>query len=274
MPLPIFVAGLGLAASAISATGAVKGAQGAKKIIDAKTRVKEADARYAKAKVRLDDAENIATIQLNLLDSLKYEIHQGFSRFSNAFEKIQNRPTFEEIPADKFKMPKHTLLKVEEANYNTMGILGATMMLVGSAPLIAVGGLLLNAKGNASLEKAEEVEQEVERVVKTINKSVKFLKQLEHLSRNFELELATIYDTYITEVSKLEELVVTKNDYTEFSYEERLIVDNNIKLVAILFKLSNQALLLPTKNSKELPILLEYDVQDILSASIEAVAEI
>lgn len=335
MPLPLIVGGIALAAGA---TGLVTGAKGAKKISDAKTRVKEADAKYEKSKSLLNETEIKTTNQLDLLGALKVRVWKDFERFSSAFEKIQNRPEFEEKITGEFSMPKHALIEIKQVQIKAIEILGTTVASAGAGavtgmaaysgvlalgtastgtaisslsgvaatnaalaalgggsiasggggialgtqiltgavagPIIAVGGLLLNAKGNSSLDKAEEAESEVEKIVSVINKSVQFLKKIDILAKNFENELSIIHNIYLKEVSKLEALVDYKNDYDDYSIEERLIVDNNIKLVSVLFKLSTLDLISPAEKEGQLPTLLLQEVKDVISLSKEAVKEI
>lgn len=335
MPLPIIVGGIALVAGA---AGLVTGAKGAKKIADAKSRVNEADEKYENSKSLLNETEMKTTNQLDILGALKVQVWKDFERFSNAFEKIHNRPDFEEKISGEFTMPKHALIEIKQVQIKAIEIIGTTMASAGAGavtgmaaysgvlalgtastgtaisslsgvaatnaalaalgggsiasggggialgtqiltgavagPIIAVGGLLLNAKGNSSLDKAEEAEREVEKIVSVINKSVQFLKKVTLLAKNFEKELSIIHNVYLKEVSKLEALVAYKNDYDNYSFEERLIVDNNIKLVSILFKLSTQDLITPAEKEDQLPTVLVEEVNEVISLSKEAVKNI
>lgn len=325
MPLPLIVAGVAIAAGA---TGIVTGAKGTKKIANAKNRVKQADETYQAAKEKLEGKELTTNISLDKLGSLKVQIWKDFDRFSNAFEKIQNRPEFETSVNDKLTLPKHALHEIQEIQVKAVEILGTTVASAGAGaltgmatysgvlalgtastgtsistlsgavatksalaalgggslasggggvalgtqilggavagPVIAVGGLLLNAKGNSSLGKAEKAEQEVDKIVKTIDRSCKYMTRLANLSFNLRKELIATQEVYLNQVGLLEELVVNKTDYNDYALEEKVIVDNNIKMVGILYKLSTQSLLRQASTENLQPKLLEDDVKQLI----------
>ena len=331
MPLPFIIGGIAIAAGI---TGVTAGTKGVKKIANAKSIVEEAESKYNKSKSELKNVEKETGEQLESLGELKVEIWKDFERFSNAFEKIKNRPAFEQKTTGEFKMPKHSLHKIEEIQVQAIEILGTTaasagagaatgfaaysgVMALGTAstgtaisslsgvaatnaalaalgggslaaggggialgsqvlmgavtgPIVAVGGLLVNAKGNSSLEKANEVEKEVASVIKIIKRSLDYLRRVAVLASKMEADLILIQDTYLKQVRRLENLISRKNDYNLFTHEEKLLVDTNIKIVAILYKLSNQDLVKHDEESKDLPTLLDNQVDELILESQKA----
>ncbi len=331
MPLPFIIGGIAIAAGI---TGVTAGTKGVKKIADAKAIVEEAETKYNKSKRELTKVESETGAQLESLGKLKVEIWKDFDRFSSAFEKIKNRPEFENKTTGEFKMPEHSLHKIEEIQVQAIEVLGTTaasagagvatgfaaysgVMALGTAstgtaisslsgvaatnaalaalgggslaaggggialgsqvlmgavtgPVVAVGGLLVNAKGNSSLEKAYEVENEVDSVIKVIKRSLDFLRRVAVLASKMEADLILIQDTYLKQVSRLENLVSRKNDYNFFTHEEKVLVDTNIKIVAILYKLSNQDLVEHNSESKALPTLLDNQVDELILESQKA----
>lgn len=335
MPLPLIVGGI---AAAAGVAGIVSGAKGAKKISDAKSRVKAADEKYEAAKKKLEVTEKGTTEALDKLGALKVTVWKDFEYFSTAFEKIQNRPEFETKLGDKFELPKHALAEIKEVEIKAIEILGTTVASAGAGavtgmaaysgvlalgtastgtaistlsgaaatkaalaalgggsiasggggialgtqilggavagPVIAVGGLLLNAKGNSSLEKAQEAENEVNKILPLLEKSTKFLTDLSALSNRFKNGLTPIHQTYLKEVVLLEKIVEKEKDYNKYSLEEKTIVDNNIKLVGVLYKLSMQDLVKPSNNKSDLPQLLTWTVDNLVKESEKKVAEL
>lgn len=325
MPIPLIVAGIAIAAGA---TGLVTGAKGTKKITNAKSRVKQADEKYQAAKEKLESKDISTNISLDKLGSLNVQIWKDFDRFSNAFEKIQNRPEFETSISDKFTLPKHALHEIQEIQIKAVEILGTSVASAGAGaltgmaaysgvlalgtastgtaistlsgvaatnaalaalgggslaaggggmalgaqilggavagPVIAVGGLLLNAKGNSSLEKAEQAELEVDKIVKTIDESCKYMARLSNLSFRLRKELLATQETYLNQVGLLEDLILNKTDYNNYMFEEKVIVDNNIKIVGILYKLTTQSLLRKGGEENEQPEILEDDVKQLM----------
>ncbi|WP_214756758.1 hypothetical protein [Exiguobacterium sp. s157] len=332
MPIPFILGGIAIAAGV---TGVAAGAQGAKKISEAKTIVDQAEGRYNQFKRKLDNVEMETLKKLDGLGKLKVLVWKDFETFSSAFEKIKNRPEFEQKTTGTFKMPKHSLGEIKEIQIHALEILGTTaasagagvatgfaaysgVMALGSAstgtaisslsgaaatkaamaalgggsiasggggialgaqvltgavagPVIAVGGLLINAKGNSSLEKAGEVRREVDSAVSMMESATNYLTQLGRLTRQFHMDLSEIHQVYLGEVQKLVELVNDKTDYKLYTTDEKVIVDNNIKLISILYKLSNQDLIRQSESKTKLPEILTHEVEELLGRSKEAV---
>ena len=117
--------------------------------------------------------------------------------------------------------------------------LGASVLTGAVAgPIIAVGGLLINAKGNDSIQKAYGVEKEVDEIIELMQSSLIYLSQLREVSRKMEAELRKLFALYEKQVGVLEYLVNKETNYFMYSDEEKRIVDNNIMLVKLLNKLT------------------------------------
>lgn len=328
MPLPLIVGGI---AAAAGLAGVVSGAKGSKKIYDAKSRVKAAEEKYEEAKEKMETTEIFTTKLLAELGTLKVQVWNDFNYFSNAFEKIKNRPKFETKMGGSFELPEHTLKDIKAVEIKAIDILGTTITSAGAGaitgmaaysgvlalgtastgtaistlsgaaatnaalaalgggslatggggialgtqilggavagPIIAVSGLLINAKGNSSLEKAQVAENEVDKIIPILKKSTEFLKELGAIASRFEYGIALIHKKYLMEVRKLELLVEKQPDYNKYSPREKRIVDNNIKIVGILYKLSMQELLKEPQNQGDLPQLLTKEVDSLISES-------
>jgi hypothetical protein len=117
--------------------------------------------------------------------------------------------------------------------------LGASVLTGAVAgPIIAVGGLLINAKGNDSIQKAYGVEKEVNEIIDLMQSSLIYLGQLREVSRKMETELKKLFVLYEKQVGILEYLVNKETNYFMYSDDEKRIVDNNIMLVKLLNKLT------------------------------------
>lgn len=144
-----------------------------------------------------------------------------------------------------------------------------------AAPVVAVGGLLMNAKGNDSLEKAREVEREVDEALDQIGEIVSFLKRLTTYGSNVKVQiekLLTVYDRY---VSNLEYIVEGERDYNKYNMREKEIVNINIKVVSVLYNLLVQDLLEPKEEgSEELPVIKEAEIDEALEVSEEVLVAV
>lgn len=266
MPLPFITRKITLGSNIV--TKKIEELKKPKQIVEA------SEHRYNSYKNHLTNLEKEASEQLESLEKLEVKIFKSFQRFSNAFEHIKNRPEFEHKSDDTFTIPEHSFTdfkRVEEfqTDMHKKFIAMFTIPFVGS--FFAVGSILKELKNNSSLEKALEVKQEVDQIVASIRKSQNFFIQLNVLATKMELHLNMIHKIYRKQVYLLETLVEHNKDYTSYSYEEKMLIDTNIKLVAILYKLTNQDLAQQEEQSEDIPILLDDQVNDLMLESEQAV---
>jgi ribosomal protein L17 len=304
MPLPGIILGLG---AALVGGGVASGAAGVKKMSDANKIIKQADMEYRENKEKLEKEEEYTTRALDALGRFKLDIWESFKRFSDAFEKIKNRPVFTHADNEQVGLTQHELAEIEHLSISAFELLGsavisggagalaglaayggtmalgvastgtaisslagaaatkATLAALGggslaaggggialgvkvlatsvAAPVVAVGGLLMNAKGNSSLKKAREVQDQVDEIVAVMKKSMTHLRRLKRLSIQVARELAALQEIYISQVSRLEEIVEHKTDYNLFTDEDKQVLDNTIMLVKLLSHISKQDLL-------------------------------
>lgn len=148
--------------------------------------------------------------------------------------------------------------------------LGSTVLAGAVAgPVVAVAGLLINAKGNSSLEKATEIEKTVDQTLVLIDKAAAFMTKLTTLSNDVLLELNALADYYYRFVGKLEKLVASNTDWNSYSEEEQQIVDNNIKLVSVIVAILKQPLVVKA-NPDDMGEIQEAKVRNGLSNAAEA----
>lgn len=266
MPLPFITRKITLGSNVV--TKKIKQLKRPKQIIEV------AESRYNSHKNHLANLEKEASEKLESLEKLEVKIFKSFQRFSNAFEHIKNRPEFEQKSNETFTIPKHSFTdfnRVEEfqTDMHKKFIAMSTIPLVGS--FFLVGSILKELKNNSSLEKALEVQQEVDQIITSIRKSHDFLRRLDVLAIKMEIHLNMIHKIYRKQVYLLETLVEHNKDYTSYSYEEKMLVDTNIKLVAILYKLTNQDLAQQEEQSEDIPVLLDDQVKDLMLESEQAV---
>lgn len=311
MPLPFLIIGAAILAGG---TGIAGGVSGAKKIYDAKDILRSAQYNFDKKKTNLDIKQEKTVIALDELGKLKLDIWKSFKRFSDAFEKIKNKPQFTKDRSEQFTFSKHELDVIKNISITALNVLGSSILsagagaLVGFAayggtmalgvastgtvisslsgvaaynatmaalgggalsvggggmalgsivlsgaiagPVIAVGGLLLNAKGNSSMNKAIKVREEVYKALELMDESLIYLGKLKGVSIALENELKQVYSLYEKQVSILEFIVSREINYNMYTSEEKKIVDNNIMLVKLLKQIT-QVDLIKKQNNKD-----------------------
>ena len=97
MPLPIWLIPVALKGAAVvaGAAGVGAAAHGAKKMKDANDTMKAAQSRHERNVARFENENETTTKDMDKLGKLELEILHSFSEFSDVFEQIKNRPTFE-----------------------------------------------------------------------------------------------------------------------------------------------------------------------------------
>ncbi|GEO81093.1 hypothetical protein ROR02_12240 [Pararhodospirillum oryzae] len=102
-----------------------------------------------------------------------------------------------------------------------------------AGPLLAVGGLLLNSKGNSSLEKADEIKNSVSKAVEAMENGTPILDSIVEMCDLYCEELERVRNVYDTIISDLEKIVLAKTDYNRFSEPERETLLRSIKITKI-----------------------------------------
>ncbi|WP_414047666.1 hypothetical protein ACMGE7_01960 [Macrococcus equi] len=142
MPLPFIVLG----ASAIAGgTGLITGVNGAKKISEAKDRIRRSDALYNEKRKEFDESEKMTTENLEKLGELKLNIWNDFDKFTNAFGKIKNRPTFEAQKKEDLKIERSNLGEIKQVQITAVELLGTVTAAGGSGALVGLatyGGVM------------------------------------------------------------------------------------------------------------------------------------
>ena len=140
-----------------------------------------------------------------------------------------------------------------------------------AAPALLLTGFMLDSKGDKALEQAREAEQEAEKVIGKINEGLTLLRKLERLGDRLWSELRKTQRLYEDKVTRLEALILGKDDYALFDDEEKLLLDNNIMLVKLLKDMTCVALM--EKNGEEDEVR-ETEVLELLDHAQECRLEL
>lgn len=132
MPLPLII-GIGAAIAGVAGVGA--GIRGGIKMKEASNTVKSAQRRNEENVARLEDSNKRTMQMMDNLGKYEMEIISTFERFSTAFEKIKNLPSFNEIKKDNVTLSVFTPQEVKDA------AVGASVLLAG------LGGAALGTAG-------------------------------------------------------------------------------------------------------------------------------
>ncbi len=133
MPLPLI---LGIAAAVAGIAGAGSGVSGGVKMKKANDVVKAAQRRNEIAMTKLKEKNDSTTKTMDKLGNKELEIMSSFEDFSSSWEKIQNKPKFNELELQDLGLPNFDFKKLPEVSVAANLALGA----MGGAAVGTAGG--------------------------------------------------------------------------------------------------------------------------------------
>lgn len=262
-----------------------------------------------KIKKHFKESSEHTQLRINQLGKTEVKVIASFKQFTDAFEKIKNRPEFV-LHEKENNLPEFDFKEIKQVSVVSKAILGAVggaaagsifgavassgttsaVMALGTAStgtaianlsgaaatnaaLAALGGgaiaaggggmalgmFVLNSlsmgagllfggvafavAGNKVLKKATEVIYSVQKVEDAVNENIVILENISEASMKLRHYLLMIKNKlYIPNVNKLQSLVQNNCDWNTYSDAEKLIVENNIRIVSILKKLADTSL--------------------------------
>lgn len=139
MPLP-FIAAIPIllkgAAVVAGVAGVGSAAHGVKKMKDAKETLESAKIRHERNMGRFEEANKNTSKDMDKLGELELKILCSFNEFTDAFEKIKNKPIFENYSKNGVTLPRYDGEKIKEVSIGAGVLLGG----LGGAGLGAAGG--------------------------------------------------------------------------------------------------------------------------------------
>lgn len=133
MPIPFILAALAV----IAGTGGVgAGVHGAVKMKEANDTMKSTQARHRKNLVRFEDQNKQTSKMMDQLGKLELNILVSFQKFSDTFEKLQNRPHFKEYTREGVSLPQYNPEELKRVSVGAGALLGG----LGGAALGTAGG--------------------------------------------------------------------------------------------------------------------------------------
>lgn len=109
---------------------------GVKKMKDADSTIKSAEAQHRRNLDRLEEKNHTTMEFMDTVGKEELAILDSFNRFSDAMEKIKNRPVFEEYSIEGVTLPAYDPEQLREVSHGAGVLLGS----IGSAALGTAGG--------------------------------------------------------------------------------------------------------------------------------------
>ena len=133
MPLPFILGGAAAAAAAAGVGSAIHGGVKMKKAHDT---MKSAEQQHQDNIARFEAQNKQTTEAMDTLGKKELEILDSFQKFSDIFDRIQNRPEFKEYSKDDVKIPMYDAEELKEVSVGAGVLLGG----LGGAALGTAGG--------------------------------------------------------------------------------------------------------------------------------------
>lgn len=133
MPLPLFI---GAAAFFAGAAGLGSGIHGAVKLKEANDTMQSAEYRHKSNQARFEKKNHATTETMDEVGKLELEVLDSFKRFSDVYERIQNRPQFKEYEINGVKIPKYDPEELKKVSVGAGVLLGG----ISGAALGTAGG--------------------------------------------------------------------------------------------------------------------------------------
>lgn len=109
MPVPIIVIGIGVVAGL---TGVGTGIKGGVDSVHASKTLKSAKLKNEELNRKFEASSSAAVKSMDVVGQLQLETLASFESFSDAIEKIQNRPEFKEYKKDNIEIPKYNFEEI------------------------------------------------------------------------------------------------------------------------------------------------------------------
>lgn len=127
-------------------------------------------------------------------------------------------------------------------------ILGAATLGAG----LLVGGVIFSFTGSKLSDKADEAWAQMKKAEKTIDGICEYLTDLSRIANEYRESISKVDRAYQAHLNRLYEIVLVnqKKDWNEFTNEEKMITENTVLLVNLLYNMGKVKLVLVSENEE------------------------
>lgn len=144
-------------------------------------------------------------------------------------------------------------------------VLGATTAGVG----LMVGGVIFSITGSMMAKKADEEYQKVQEEQKIVNNICFYLDQLKLSAERYMRALEQVYEKYQTIFHYVSNMVLNegKIDWNSFTEKDKLMVQDTILLVGLLYKMCQVKLVLQSENENSMNQVNKVEIGEMMERS-------
>lgn len=152
-------------------------------------------------------------------------------------------------------------------------------MVLGGATLgigLLVGGVIFNATGSKLSDKADEAYSQARRTEKEVKKIVEYFDELSTVAEGFRTSLTNVEEQYMKRLSILDHIInfEEKTEWLEFSDKEKILTENTVLLVGLLYQMCKIQLVLKTEKEDELNHVNKVAVNQAVSNADQVINEL
>ena len=132
--------------------------------------------------------------------------------------------------------------------------LGTTLLSAATLGVgLLVGGVVFSLTASSLSNKADEAWSQMKKAEEEINKICEYLMRLSEIAKEFDKIISVVEKVYMKFLNKMTNIVeINKKVYwNTFTDEEKLIVENTVLLVNLLFNMCKVQVVLPSENATE-----------------------
>lgn len=123
-------------------------------------------------------------------------------------------------------------------------VLGGATLGIG----LLVGGIIFNATGSHLSDQADKAYSQARDTERKVNSIVSYLEELSSAGRNFQSVLTKVNENYTQRLGILDNIVnfSEKTDWNDFSEKEKMLTQNLVLLVGMLYQMCKVQMVLKT----------------------------
>ena len=236
---------------------------------DAKDTMEVADSHHKRNIARFEEQSEKTNKVMDKLGEEELRILSSFKDFTRVFEKIHNMPKFEKITKDGVDLPRYNAEELKKVPIGSKALLARNITLSFS---LFIGGIITNIIGSSLSDKADKAWSQMMESEEEINKICSYLESLHDTAERYNASLITVDRVYNNHLEILK-FIVKKNgktDWRTFVTEEKLMTENLVLLVGVLFNMCKVDLVLVNEEEGEINKVNTIEVERAINAANKA----
>ena len=151
-------------------------------------------------------------------------------------------------------------------------ILGASTLGIG----LLVGGIIFNVTGTSLSSKADEAWSEMKNNEEKINTIISYLEDLSDLAKKYKKSFDAVGDAYYDHLADLSAIIEDNNktNWDDFTEEEKLVTQNTVLLVSLLYQMGKIKLVKKDTNDDGLNEINHIDARRQMRNADKVLSEV